>query len=71
MNPPIRVLMLTNMYPSPRKLVYGTFVFEQVRALRAAGVEVDTLFVNGRASRWNYLFAFPRSGRGWRADATT
>ena len=26
-----------------------------MRALRGLGVEVDVLFVNGRASRWNYL----------------
>jgi teichuronic acid biosynthesis glycosyltransferase TuaC len=51
----MRVLMLTNMYPHEQDRSFGTFVFEQVRALRALGVEVDVLFVNGRASRWNYL----------------
>ena len=59
----MRVLMLTNMYPHEADPSFGTFVFEQVRALRAAGVEVDSLFVNGRASRANYLQAYPRLWR--------
>jgi len=60
---PIRVLMLTNMYPHEEDPSFGTFVYEQVRALRALGVEIDVLFVNGRASRWNYLWGYPRLWR--------
>ncbi|MBC7237542.1 MAG: glycosyltransferase, partial [Chloroflexi bacterium] len=56
----MRVLMLTNMYPHEADPSFGTFVFEQVRALKALGVEVDVLFVNGRASRLNYLWGYPR-----------
>jgi glycosyltransferase involved in cell wall biosynthesis len=52
--------MLTNMYPHEQDRSFGTFVFEQVRALRAQGVQVDVLFVNGRASRWAYLSGYPR-----------
>jgi len=59
----MRVLMLTNMYPHEADPSFGTFVYEQVRALRALGVEVDVLFVNGRASRWNYLVGYPRLWR--------
>jgi teichuronic acid biosynthesis glycosyltransferase TuaC len=59
----MRVLMLTNMYPHKADPSFGTFVYEQVRALRARGVEVDVLFVNGRASRWNYLVGYPRLWR--------
>lgn len=56
----MKVLVVTNMYPTPAVPALGTFVHDQVRALRAAGAEVDVFFVNGRQSRWNYLWAFPR-----------
>jgi glycosyltransferase involved in cell wall biosynthesis len=56
----VRVLMLTNMYPHPADPSYGTFVFDQAEALRAAGVELEVLFVNGRATRWNYMLGYPR-----------
>lgn len=59
----IRVLMLTNMYPHEEDPSFGTFVYEQVRALRALGVAVDVLFVNGRASLWNYALGYPRLWR--------
>lgn len=59
----MRVLMLTNMYPHDEDPSFGTFVYDQVRALRRLGVEVDVLFVNGRASRWRYLEAYPRLWR--------
>ena len=56
----MRVLMLTNMYPHPADPSFGTFVYGQVRALRALGVDIDVLFVNGRKSRWRYLLGYPR-----------
>jgi glycosyltransferase involved in cell wall biosynthesis len=59
----MRVLMLTNMYPHEADASFGTFVFEQVRALRVLGVEVDVLFVNGRQSQLNYLVGYPRLWR--------
>ena len=59
----MRVLMLTNMYPYEDDPSFGTFVYEQVRALRGLGVEVDVLFVDGRSSRWNYLLGHPRLWR--------
>jgi teichuronic acid biosynthesis glycosyltransferase TuaC len=59
----MRVLMLTNMYPHEADPSFGTFVYEQVRALRALGVDIDVLFVNGRASRWNYLLGYLRFWR--------
>ncbi len=55
----MRVLVLTNMYPS-EKPSFGTFVQEQVESLREQGVEVDVLFVNGVKSKLNYLWGFPR-----------
>jgi glycosyltransferase involved in cell wall biosynthesis len=35
---------------------FGTFVLDQVEALRQAGAEVEVFFVNGRVSKWNYLW---------------
>ncbi|MGE3268396.1 MAG: glycosyltransferase [Chloroflexota bacterium] len=51
---PLRVLSVTNMYPSPQWPAFGTFVFNEVQSLRAAGVQVDVLMINGRASTANY-----------------
>ena len=59
----MRVLMLTNMYPHEEDPSFGTFVYEQVRALRVLGVDMDVLFVNGRSSRWNYLAGYLRFWR--------
>jgi glycosyltransferase involved in cell wall biosynthesis len=56
----MRVLVVTNMYPTPQMPSFGTFVREQVESLRGEGVEVDVFFVNGRKSALNYLWAFPR-----------
>ena len=51
----MRVLVVTNLYPHEADRSFGTFVYEQVRALSALCVDMGVLFVNGRASRWNYL----------------
>jgi len=50
------------MYPYDKDRSFGTFVYEQARALRALGVDIDVLFVNGRANRLNYLAGI---GRMW------
>ena len=60
----MRVLVVTNMWPHPAEPSFGTFVAQQVEALRQRGVEIDVLFVNGKVSRWNYLWGIPRV---WRA----
>jgi teichuronic acid biosynthesis glycosyltransferase TuaC len=56
----VRVLVVTNMYPTQQMPSFGTFVREQVESLRKEGVDVDVFFVNGRKSALNYLWAFPR-----------
>jgi len=55
----MKVLVFTNMYPSEELPFYGSFVHDEVRALRAAGIDTDVFFVNGRKSRWNYLGMAP------------
>ncbi len=56
----MKVLVLTNMYPTSDNPAFGTFVADQVKDIRAAGVEVDVLLVNGRESSLNYIKGFPR-----------
>lgn len=54
----MRVLTVTNMWPTPELPFFGIFVERQVEGLRAAGVDVDVLFVNGRADKANYARGF-------------
>jgi len=56
----MRVLAVTNMYPNPREPALGTFVRDQVESLRDLGVDMDVLFIDGKASRWEYLAGFGR-----------
>jgi teichuronic acid biosynthesis glycosyltransferase TuaC len=60
---PRRVAVVTNLYPSATEPSFGTFVHDQVEALRRAGTHVDVFFFNGRANTWNYLWAFFRLWR--------
>jgi teichuronic acid biosynthesis glycosyltransferase TuaC len=55
----MKVLVVTNMYPTKERPSFGTFVKDQVAALRAAGVEIDVFFFNGRRSKAEYLMALP------------
>jgi teichuronic acid biosynthesis glycosyltransferase TuaC len=53
----VRVLVLTNMYPSESEPYAGIFVHEQVQDLRALGVEIDVLHFNGRTHWFEYVRA--------------
>lgn len=50
-----RVLVVTNLWPTEADPGYGSFVQAQMESLRPLGVEFDTVFIDGRASRWNYV----------------
>ena len=50
----MRVLVFTNMFPTEAVPFYGSFVKDEVEALRRAGVELDVYFVNGRANKLAY-----------------
>ncbi len=52
-----RVLVITNLWPTEADPGYGSFVLAQMESLRPLGVEYDVLFIDGRASRWNYVRA--------------
>ena len=55
-----RVLVVTNLWPTETDPGYGSFVQAQMESLRPLGVEFDTLFIDGRASRWNYVRGISR-----------
>jgi len=56
----VRVLVVTNMYPTPEQPAFGTFVKDDVEALRRVGIEIDVLFIDGPKSRLNYLWGIFR-----------
>ncbi len=62
----IRLLVLTNMYPSERRPVFGSFVRDQVESLRPLGVDPHVEFIDGRTSTAQYLLAAPRVRRAAR-----
>jgi teichuronic acid biosynthesis glycosyltransferase TuaC len=66
----MRILTLTNLYPTSADRTFGTFVGDEVKALRRhPRVErCDVLFVDGRSSRWNYASAFVRLARALRRN---
>ena len=54
----LRVLIVTNMYPSPSRPSYGVFVADQVGALRATGeAEVEVFDWDARRRPWRYALA--------------
>ena len=59
----MKVLVVTNMYPTAKTPAVGTFVYDQVSSLRRAGVCIDVLHVNGRDDTWNYIRGFFRFWR--------
>jgi teichuronic acid biosynthesis glycosyltransferase TuaC len=66
---PLRILVVTNLYPTGEHPDYGTFIAEQVDAVRGhpSVACADVLFIDGRESRLNYLrgiIAARRHARG-------
>ena len=53
---PLRVLAVTNMYPTKDDRTFGIFVEQQIESLRALGILVSVLFLNrrkeGRRAYW-------------------
>lgn len=62
-SPPLRVLAVTNMYPSEGAPSYGVFVKSQMESVAAAGVGVETLFIDGRLGMGEYLRGIGRVRR--------
>jgi glycosyltransferase involved in cell wall biosynthesis len=65
----MRILTVTNLYPTPADPTFGTFVGDQVAALRKhPRVEAcEVLFIDGRSDKWNYLRGLGRVQRAVRA----
>jgi len=53
----MRILFVTNMYPTPERPGYGAFVRQQAEQLRRFGHTVDVINILGFRSRLNYLKA--------------
>lgn len=64
----MKALVVTNMYPTRDRPHFGIFVAEQVESLRRAGAKIDVLFIDGKASKLNYLLGFPRLWRRLRSQ---
>jgi glycosyltransferase involved in cell wall biosynthesis len=61
--PPLRVLAVTNMYPTAATPTYGTFIAAQMRSIAEAGAEVQVEFVDGRQGMWRYATMIPKIRR--------
>lgn len=67
----MRVLVVTNMWPSPERPHWGAFVKSQADSLAAAGCENTLYEIHGWRSTGEYLKAFrdiPRAARACRAE---
>jgi glycosyltransferase involved in cell wall biosynthesis len=63
-----RVLVVTNLWPYECDPSYGCFVKAQMESLRPLGVDYEVMFIKGRESRWNYLWAYPQLWQRLRAN---
>ena len=64
----MRVLVVTSMYPSKEAPGYAVYMAEQVRSLRAAGIDVDLFQFNPRRTRFNYAVSLPQLVRKLRSE---
>lgn len=64
----IRVLVLTNMYPTQVEPHFGCFVKDQVDDLRRLGVDVSVVAFDARSHKQRYLMAAPRLRRALRLE---
>ena len=56
----MKVLTLTNMYPTPDEPWFGCFVKDQVEDLRSIGVEIEVVNIDARRNRTAYLTGMRR-----------
>ena len=52
---PMRILVVTAMYPHAKNPASGVFVATQVEGLRQRGHHVDIVHIYGYRSKWNYV----------------
>jgi glycosyltransferase involved in cell wall biosynthesis len=51
----VKILVLTNMLPTPKHPSLGVFVREQIEDLRRLGLELSVVLVDGATTRLNYF----------------
>jgi glycosyltransferase involved in cell wall biosynthesis len=56
----LRVLAVTNMYPTLGDPTYGNFVASQMESIERAGASVEVCFIDGRDTALAYPTAIPR-----------
>ena len=66
---PMRVLVVTNMYPTAARPYFGIFVERQVAALRQAGADIAVEVIAGDRGEQDYFLARPRILRAIREHA--
>jgi glycosyltransferase involved in cell wall biosynthesis len=64
----LRVLILTNMYPTPDEPHFGCFVKDQADDLRRLGVDVRVLAFDGRTDKGRYILAARELRRACRRE---
>ena len=64
----VRVLVLSNMYPTVTEPHFGCFVKDQVDDLRRLGVELSVLAFDGRSCKRRYMAAVPQLREALRRD---
>jgi glycosyltransferase involved in cell wall biosynthesis len=65
----LRVLVVTNMYPTVNDPAYGVFIATQVRSIIDMGLSVEVEFVDGRRGKKAYAMAIPAVRRLARSGA--
>lgn len=65
----LRVLSVTNMFPTPERPSFGIFVRSQIESLRREGISTNVLFLDGRTSRLAYATAVPAIRHALRKEA--
>ena len=56
----MRILYLTNMYPTVSNPASGIFVKEQIDFLEKEGINYDLFVIEGSKSKWNYITAISK-----------
>jgi glycosyltransferase involved in cell wall biosynthesis len=56
----MKILEITNMYPTSEKPALGTFVEDQVESVRREGIEVDVFIIKGWKSKFDYIWSIFR-----------
>lgn len=63
----MKILVVTNMYPTDSQPSHGSFVGSQVNSIRDAGHDVDVIHIAGGESKLEYLKAFGQVRQACRA----